>query len=285
MTAGPLTTPRLVVVLTYLARGHSVDETALRSSESIATVRAIAARHDDDREQMATALAALRSTRPAPAVRAPLPGVNRMPQPRTPPVTRPAPTSVPAPAKPADTVNALPAQHGDPTHRPPTFAELRRRQRTGHAMRILTEQQLVWARVKAWAEQAGWAAADLTAPNPDVIREYLDEEAPCTTTTPRTPPAPGDAAIPSPGTTTEAAASTPSAPSAAAAGPEPRPAPATGGVITAGRPVVLDVGEEITAPPRPWAAVPCDVCGVIVSAAYIARTGRARHGHHPAGPP
>lgn len=26
---------------------------------------------------------------------------------------------------------------------------------------------------------------------------------------------------------------------------------------------------------------PCDVCGVTVAAAYIARTGRARHGHHP----
>lgn len=33
-------------------------------------------------------------------------------------------------------------------------------------------------------------------------------------------------------------------------------------------------------PPKPAAAL-CEVCGIPVSAAYIAKTGRARHGHHP----
>lgn len=33
-------------------------------------------------------------------------------------------------------------------------------------------------------------------------------------------------------------------------------------------------------PPEP-VDTPCEVCGLIVAAAYIVRTGRARHGHHP----
>lgn len=37
-------------------------------------------------------------------------------------------------------------------------------------------------------------------------------------------------------------------------------------------------------PPPPPAAAPCEVCGLTVTADYIARTGRARHGHHPEEP-
>lgn len=33
--------------------------------------------------------------------------------------------------------------------------------------------------------------------------------------------------------------------------------------------------------PAPAGPQPCEVCSVLVSAAYIAKTGRARHGHHP----
>ncbi len=34
---------------------------------------------------------------------------------------------------------------------------------------------------------------------------------------------------------------------------------------------------------RPAGPQPCDVCGLPVTAAYIARTGRARHANHPEG--
>lgn len=37
-------------------------------------------------------------------------------------------------------------------------------------------------------------------------------------------------------------------------------------------------------PPPPPVAAPCEVCGLTVTADYIARTGRARHGHHPEEP-
>lgn len=36
------------------------------------------------------------------------------------------------------------------------------------------------------------------------------------------------------------------------------------------------------APPAPVGPQPCEVCHLPVTAEYIARTGRARHGHHPA---
>lgn len=35
-------------------------------------------------------------------------------------------------------------------------------------------------------------------------------------------------------------------------------------------------------PPPPSGPQPCEVCAVPVAPDYIARTGRARHGHHPA---
>lgn len=54
--------------------------------------------------------------------------------------------------------------------------------------------------------------------------------------------------------------------------PAPQPEPEPEPVVTAPEP----------APPAPSGPQPCEACGIPVSADYIARTGRARHGHHPA---
>jgi len=48
-------------------------------------------------------------------------------------------------------------------------------------------------------------------------------------------------------------------------------------VLPAPRPPI----EDVPAPPAPLTGPqPCEVCGLLVSAEYIARTGAARHGHH-----
>lgn len=67
-----------------------------------------------------------------------------------------------------------------------------------------------------------------------------------------------------------------------------RPKPAkrvqVGALLPVAHPPELPVQppEPEPAPPAPPAGPqPCEVCGITVAAAYIERTGRARHGHHP----
>lgn len=56
---------------------------------------------------------------------------------------------------------------------------------------------------------------------------------------------------------------------------QPLPAPPTD------PPAVPQPRADPDPPPAPPADAPCEVCGIPVAGAYIARTGRARHGHHP----
>lgn len=69
-------------------------------------------------------------------------------------------------------------------------------------------------------------------------------------------------------------------PKAPTAPPAPAPAPVLA-------PVLADVAGDVPAPAVDVGPVdqPCEVCGLMVTGEYIARTGAARHGNHPPAAP